>query len=232
MNKYNLTPKHKLNITKAFLVIFLTLAITIYFCKVCGLNIWKPVIVSESVHDFSMMLEGFWLSNILLYSVLGYICLYFITFALAGQFGTKSWWKNLILVSAAILFSFLRWKVVLFPTMTFLYDLIQYIVLPLLFCKFLLGKKLLKNIDVSIKLFLSYVGLIAISMTLNGFVIEGIYINFVSTTLIFMEVYVGIICFYLISIYNKRSLENESNGNDEQESRKVQSVHENCTCKD
>lgn len=196
----NYAQKHKvaMSVFCCFLVAFVTLyAIKIFgvflFGDLIAWSIWETI---DSIKWLSIIYYCFW----------SILCTYLFVFTLNDKPYSKTWWHYIFIVIIPILCVLGRTYFIPFTQMEFLYDIIQFILTPLLFW-FILQKGYKENIlykfaiiILNIIMYFYYLGVKYYSRTVN----QLTTLAFTQTTasahfLINMEIYFGIMLLMILS---------------------------------
>ena len=192
--------KVPLAILSCFLIAFILQGVL----KLSGIFIFEKALDWQI---FEIIDNSIWLS-IIYYSIISFICAYFLSFALTTRLYSNKWYHYLILIIAAFSITTLKLMLNLSMQIQIICDVIMYIMIPViinittnkkykLYCQNKLTNTL-TIISIQVLLYFCYLGLCYWSTMLNS-IIPLLQQNLYASTmlLIFIEVYIGLICLAL-----------------------------------
>lgn len=188
MNKNNIeiTNKDRVNLSMRVSILILCVCLISYIFKVLGSDIFNKFITNDKFIKISNTIDTNYILNNLCYGLLGYIITQFAFCVTCGKLKLR-WFEYLIVFIFSIIMSVLRYHFV--GDITYLFDLMQYIIVPLIYGCITRKTNFIANLMNTLILYFVSNGLMFINLTLCELNEIMYYSNFIAYVLCFIEIY-------------------------------------------
>lgn len=202
-----LTNKHKSDISMRVVILILSLSLVSYIFKMCGSDIFNKFITNELFIKISNFIDLTYVVNIAVYSMLGFFITYFAVAICSNKLLLK-WWQFIIVFVLSVSMAILRDTY--FGTITYLFDFIQYIFIPVLFGMVFYKVNILYSIMQALVLYFVFNGMLLVNTTLCD--MNAIYYtsNLIAYILCFIEPYLFVVA-YSIFVIKGEKINDKSN---------------------
>lgn len=220
---YKLKDKDKSEISMRVVILILSLVAVSYAFKMCGSEIFNKFVTNEVFINISNFIDTNYIANIVAYGLLSFVVTYF-TIMLTSKTLRLKIWQVLSILIFCLIMSWVR--LIWYGIISFLFDLIQYIIIPVLFSKVFYKRNILNALMLALVMYFVFNGMLFVNMSLCE--LKNIYYtsNFVAYVLCFIEPYLFVVAF---SIYNIKGeqINDKSNISIKQEKRANARIQKN-----
>lgn len=178
-------------------ILILSLMLVSYLVKMCGSDTFNKFITNETFVSISTFIDTNIVLNMIVYGLLNFYITYFIVASTSLNLKLK-WWQFLIVFVISMGFAVLRYY--FYGLLTYLFDLLQYIVVPIVLGFLFTKSNLFNSTMISLITYFLFNGLLFINKTLCD--LASIYYssNLIAYVLCFIEPYLFIIAFSIFII--------------------------------
>lgn len=195
--KYRLNNKHKSSIASKVIVLILVVVFVSYMFKIFGSDLFNKFITNNVFISISSYIDNIVLLNILAYGILGFIITLF-TICLTSNNLRLKWYEYIIIFVFSIIMSYVRY--VWYGAITYLFDFIQYILVPTLYGTITRKTNIFRNIMNTLLMYFVSNGIMLINVTLCDMKAIMYTSNFIAYVLCFIEIYLFTIAFSIFII--------------------------------
>lgn len=195
--EYELTNKHKSNIAMRVVVLILLLSLCSLVFKALGSDIFNKFIENQIFIDASNFIDSNYIANIATYSLLGFIITYFTT-AIACKKLCLKWWQFFVVLIFSIGMAVVRDTY--FGVITYAFDLLQYIIFPMVISLIFYKRNLLEVIMLVLITYFVFNGFLFINKTLCDLASVMYLRHLIAYILCFIEPYLFIIAYAIFVI--------------------------------
>lgn len=195
--KYRLNNKHKSSIASKVIVLILAVVFVSYMFKIFGSDLFNKFITNNVFISISSYIDNIVLLNILAYGILGFIITLF-TICLTSNNLRLKWYEYIIIFVFSIIMSYVRY--VWYGAITYLFDFIQYILVPTLYGTITRKTNIFRNIMNTLLMYFVSNGIMLINITLCDMKAIMYTSNFIAYVLCFIEIYLFTIAFSIFII--------------------------------
>lgn len=204
---FKITSKDKTNISMRCAILVMLICIASYLLKVFGSDLFNKFITNDKIEKIATFIDNTTILNILAYGILAYIITQVAFFVACGNLKLK-WYDYVIIIVFSFGMSALRY----FSNgaITYLYDVLQYILIPLLYSLILRRNIFTEALMGVLLIYFVTNGVMLINMTLCDLKEIMYASNLIAYVLCFIEVY-AIIIAMAIYLNNRRKWYVKSN---------------------
>lgn len=196
-----LTNKHKSDISMRVVILILSLSLVSYVFKMCGSDIFNKFITNELFISISNFIDTTYVVNIAVYSLLGFFITYF-AFAICSNKILLKWWQFIIVIFVAVGMALLRDT--FYGAITYLFDFIQYMLLPILFGIIFYKSNILYSVMQTLVLYFVFNGMLLVNTTLCDMTALFYTSNLIAYILCFIEPYLFVVAYSIFVIKGEK----------------------------